>query len=919
MPTNFCPSQIFVTAFPSYYYIDNVSLIEFQPPVLDLPNIICSSANIQDLNNFVQNPSGVASYFTGSVPGMIQLNPLLTGTYMLNTTGLVPGNTYSITYNYAQSNNYRTSPANICVGNNTVTDTFVFENCPEPLFISQVYINGSDRFIEIKNKTNSNVGFNGSYYLNLYTNPANTTSPTDYVDVGSFLPLQTKLIRYPTSINPTYGVNNSIITYTIFNLDGINDLLVLSTSRLGINAFNNKIDLVGNNTAWCENKSLVRSSCATTFPKTTFDLEDWVEFSVAEVADANSQTNAVLGRHNFDKLKWIGLTAHWEEVDLSTSKPDRSREINMLVPYNTNPLGSFEACSLDLANGVTVNVAPTNFIKVQISVKVNLGASLDVQNGGSLVMVKDSYNGVSGPDLVQLNNGTVNVTKTTNGVNGFTDYVYWSSPLTYNNALNHPLNSIANLFPPNMSTYQRIYKSFNENYYDGWDTQIGTSGGAGSDGDDDNIDQWYRLNAVERSELMRPGNGYIGYGETTDYNLNFRGQANNGVVSVPVYRNDSAFGDNSNLIGNPYPSPIDLNRLFEVNKDLIDPVAFMWGRTPFDGLYTYPNPTVYGPISFSEDNYLIYNPTMLLLGNWTNNNLPFNANGILATCQSFFIRTRKLNRTTLLPIIPLDNTGQSDNQLAGNLVFNNYMRSTSPLNTFARGANQSSDGQNKLWVNLTNESQHKTAQLGIAFLENGKDNFDPSEDVEAFAGRNLNFYTKQKDKDLIINALSGFNKQKTILLGIINLLNEKKLTISIDKKSGELKNNDIYLYDNFTSKIFNLTNDSYNFEPTEKIIENRFTLLFQNKVETEISDIEQNKVVIFAKDGLVTINSLTDKIIKSVYISDLYTPSVGGVEIAKNENINNKMFSFRVDSKYKILNIRVLLEDGTVINKKIIP
>jgi hypothetical protein len=891
----------------SYYYVDNVSIIPtnnvvINTPTFNLPADICVNTNIPDLNNFISN-QGLNGFFTGT--GVTNTSSV----YSFNPSSLASGN-YVITYNYQ---------INASCPFSTITKTIYVSMCAQ-LFISQVYVVGNNKFIEIKNKSNTQTVPANTYFLLNYPNSLSLyTAPYANRFIPQLLPLQTVIIKETLSTAPAYALANSINFFSNFNFDGINDILIISPFRTGGSTlpFDKRIDLVGDSSNWCVNKSLVRSSCATT-PKTTFDLEDWVEFSPAEVADGNSLTNAVLGRHNFDQLRWEGTPPNWKELDLSLSRPDRSRTTFILSDYNTNPTGSFEACSLLVENLIKVTVSPTKFIKVQVSVKVNPGGSLDIQNGGSLVMVKDSYNGVSGPDLVQLDGGTVDITKTTNGVNGFTDYVYWSSPLTSNITFNDPFNRITNLFPPAMSTYERIFNSFNQNYYDGWDTQIGTSGGAGSDGDDDNIDQWHRLNATERNLLMVPGQGYIGYGETTDYNLNFRGQANNGVVNVPVYRNDSSYGDNSNLIGNPYPSPIDLNRLFEVNKDLIDPVAFMWGRTPFDGLYTYPNPTVYGPTSFSEDNYLIYNPTMLLLGNWANNNIPFNVDGILATCQSFFIRTRKLNRTTLLPIIPLDNTGQVDNQLAGNLVFNNSMRSTSSLNTFARGGNKDDNG-NKLWINLTNESKLKTAQLGIAFLENGNDDFDSNEDVQAFSGRNLNFYTKQKDKDVLINALSKFNKQKTISLGIVNLLNEKKLSISIDKKTGELKNNDIYLYDNVTSKIFNLTNATYSFETNDKIIENRFTLLFHNKIETEINNEDLNKIIIFSKDGLVTVNSLTEKLIQAVYVSDLYTPNVGGIEIAKNENINNKMFSFKVDSKYKILNIKVLLNDGTVVNKKITP
>lgn len=893
----------------SYYYIDNISLkpinsVPTNSPIVNLPTTICKTATQLNLNSFVTNPA-VNGQFSGTGVSSTA------GVYYLNPITLTSGNIYTINYQY--------TPTSGCTINISKTIT-VLDLCPEP-FISQIYVDGNQRFIEIKNKSNSASIVDNSYFISLYANGQVTTgSPTSSFNIGAFQPSQTKLFRILPTNFPSYAFNASIanVLPSNFTFDGNNDLLVLAPVSSNSQAFSSRIDLVGNTTPWCVGTSIVRSSCAISFPKTTFDLEDWVEFSVTEANDGNSQTNAVLGRHNFDQLRWQGVPPNWVELDLSLSQPDRSRTTAMFKDYNTNPTGSFEACSLLVEGLVNVTVSPTKFVKVQVSVKVNPGGTLDIQNGGSLVMVKDSYNGVSGPDLVQLNNGIVEIKKTTNGVNAFTDYVYWSSPLTANNALNQPLNSIANLFPPNMSTYERIYSSFNQNYYDGWNAQLGTSGGVGSDGDDDNNDTWHRLNFSERSQLMTPGLGYVCYGQVTDYNLNFKGQANNGIVNVPIFRNNSSYGENNNLVGNPYPSSIDLNRLFEVNKDLIDPVAFMWGRTPSDGLFNYPNPTVYGPISYSEDNYLIYNPSMLLLGNWASNNLPFNANGILASCQSFFIRARKFNRTTLLPIIPLNNTGQASNLLAGNLVFNNSMRSISPLNTFARGSNSTTDTKTKLWLNLTDEKTNKTAQIGMAFLESATDSYNPDEDVQTITGRKLGFYSRADKHDLIINTMGVFNKQKTINLGIVNLLeNKSKLTIAVNDKTGELHNHQIFIYDSKIGKITNITLEPYQFDAEDQILENRFTLLFQNKIETEITDVDQNKIVVFAKDGIVNVSSLTEKRIAAVYVFDIYTPSTSGIEIAKNENINNKLYSFKTDGSYKILNIKILLEDGTIINKKI--
>ena len=417
---------------------------------------------------------------------------------------------------------------------------------------------------------------------------------------------------------------------------------------------------------------------------------------------------------------------------------------------------------------------------------------------------------------------------------------------------------------------------------------------------------------------MIPGQGYAVLAPTTpvitlqnptgyNYDINFVGEANNGIINVPTWKNDSFAGGNFNLVGNPYPSAIDLDKLFAVNTNLIYPFAGIWGRTPVDGVTPSSGP--YGYLNyFNPDNYCIYSPTMTIpSGNSTFTN-------ILSSCQAFFVKTIKDAPSQLL------NTGAI--QPAGNLIFNNSMRTTNTDNTFVRMANNNNTAneKTKIWIAIKETSNDATIETGIAFLDKGDDKFNENEDVKCFYGNPLNIYTIADKTDLVINALSKFEDDKMIALGFNNFTESNRLTISIAKTTGELADHEVYLMDKKTSKIVNISKESYNFVSESKTDDTRFTILFQNKLSGELGDTDNNKVIIFAKDGIVTVNSLTDKKIQSVYVSDIYTPSIGGIEIAKSENINNKQYRFTVDKeRYKLLNITVVLEDGTIVNKKVMP
>ena len=374
---------------------------------------------------------------------------------------------------------------------------------------------------------------------------------------------------------------------------------------------------------------------------------------------------------------------------------------------------------------------------------------------------------------------------------------------------------------------------------------------------------------------------------------------NNGIVTVPVYHNEPSNGF-ANLVGNPYPSAINLDRLFEVNAGLIDPVAYVWGRqsTPDNPNSTNPGPY---PLSYSVENFLVYNPTMIIIPNTSNNGAfddpeddSISNSGDLASCQSFFVQT-----TTS----------------AGNLIFNNSMRTKAENNNFARNSNnQFNEKETKLWLNLKNDKQ--SSQIGIAFLKNGHDEFSSKEDVKNIVGRNLSFYTKSTQEDLIIDTKSSFNDNKVIPLGLTSLKDyNQEYTISIEKVTGDFKDKSIYLEDKLLNKIVDISIKPYTFHSDLKFIDDRFILKFNNiKSSNEVSKNEVN--IIFNNSNLEIISAT--KKIKSIVVNDIYTQSFNPTEIEKLENLNCNTITICIDEKYKIISVKVTLEDGSLTTKKMV-
>lgn len=881
----------------SYYYVDNVSLIPTYNADINLPTTLCNTQAPVNLNNLLMNAPGGGVY-TGT--GVSQD---ATGDYFFDPA--VAGNgTHTISFTF--TDNLGCPPI-------TITDTVVVNGeCATPYF-SQAYVgtNPNDAFVEVKNQSLTQSIPAGKYFMALYANGATgATVPTSFVDIGVLAPGEAKVFRNPAATAPAYAVANSTAWPAGFTFDGTNDVLVLTTAT-NIAAWTQQIDLMGNSEPWCQNTTMVRSSCAMETPRPYNYLpNEWVAFTLNEMDTTygnTSKTNAILGRHQSEVLVF-DLGAGWNDESVDESNPDRSRQVRIAFSYSTATNGSFECCSLEINSLQNLIVTANHYVSVQTS--INAIGDLIVENQGSLVMVKDEYNGVAGNDLIQLgSNGGITVNQSTVGIDATTDYVFWASPLSLHPS-NLPQNSINNLFPSGVFNSDRFFGFNNANYYDGKDCDFDPITSTvicldGTDGFDDNRDDYYVVPASERAALMIPGRGYASWppaGTTIDYNVQFQGQTNNGVVTVPVYRNDSPYGGNMNLVGNPYPCAIDLDRLFAVNDGLIDPMAFVWGRTAIDN----PDPNNPGPdpVSYTEDNFMVYNPTMMVLPSGSNNPA-FNSEGLLSSCQSFFVTT-----TTQLPE---GNSGSIS--LAGNLVFNNSMRSTAPNTTFSRQSATTSP-YGKLWLNLRTVNGTRAVQMGVAFPEHSTAGYSAKEDVIVPSGRHLSLYSQSGGQDLIIDAHGSFNPNQVIPLGMISHLPAgESLQLSLDKVEG-LDGQPVYILDTTTGVLFDISQNPFIFTPDTAVIEGRYSLVFSSDSITDYAK-PADTIEAICKDGIVTVRVMGTQQIKTVEVYDCYTTALRSAKVSEYANGLTKEATVKVGTGVKLLGLRILLDDGTLVTKKI--
>ncbi|RYZ46204.1 MAG: lamin tail domain-containing protein, partial [Sphingobacteriales bacterium] len=246
-------------------------------------------------------------------------------------------------------------------------------------------------------------------------------------------------------------------------------------------------------------------------------------------------------------------TVSWNGSTWTPSLPDATKVATINGVYNTSTSGSFSACSLTVASG-TLTVNSGNYVSVTNDLTVNSGATMQVLDNASLVMVSNSG--------VVTNNGTMRMERESTPFLKF-DYTYWSSPMT--NAI------LGTTFTGWRTDYAFYFDTAN------------FSDISPADGYDDNGNVW-----TTASGTLVKGRGYAVMGPTTaaSYPISptvaFSGTYNNGVISHPLQMSANAADnfDDFNLIGNPYPSALLANQFVSDNADISGTLYFWTHRTP---------------------------------------------------------------------------------------------------------------------------------------------------------------------------------------------------------------------------------------------------------------------------------------------------------------------------------------------------
>lgn len=540
------------------------------------------------------------------------------------------------------------------------------------------------------------------------------------------------------------------------------------------------------------------------------------------------------------------VSSTWNGTSWSNGAPTAT--VDAIISGDYSAAANITAKTLTVNNNAVATIPSGNNVTVTGAVTVTAPATLTLSNNANLIQDPAT--------TMNSNVGVVTVKRNSNALKRL-DYTLWSSPVANQNLLAFsPLTSLA----PNRFY---IYNPASDKYTNTVPSTLNPNTTNFSPG----VGYLIRMPNENPAILGTSSDYYLGNAAIT-YNGEFTGIPNNGDVSVAL----SADGLNGyNLVGNPYPSTINLFTLQSNNASVIRNTFYMWRKTNGTGTA-----------------YCYYIPTTASTGTYVSNNntqSPIAFVGDIQVGQGFFVSAL----TT------------------GPLVFKNGQRVTTASSFFKTKQLAAST---KVWLNATNAAGY-FSQMAVTYFDGA------TQGVDAFDGKYINdsafaLTSNVNNEEYTIQGRPAFDASDVVALNFKTDF-AGDYTIAIDHVDGLFSGSqDIYLVDSKTGMETNLKTSSYTFAATAAVDNTRFSLKFQKTLSIDAQVLNDNSVLVYKNNGLIYVNSKV-KMMNNIKVFDIQ-----GRLLAERKNVKSNATSIQnLSASNQILIVKVTTDDNQVISKKV--
>ncbi|WHF53074.1 T9SS type A sorting domain-containing protein [Chryseobacterium gotjawalense] len=473
--------------------------------------------------------------------------------------------------------------------------------------------------------------------------------------------------------------------------------------------------------------------------------------------------------------------------------PNLSAEIQSAYSSTT---ANLDVCALSITNGAAVTIKTGEFFKIQNGINTT-GGSLTLESDGNLVQVND--NAVNTGNVLVKRNMTFRSDERK-------EYNYLMSPV-------EDANLKTNMYRKADGTsvvapFVLYHNEANNFFY--------TSSGAYIKG---------RSLAVKEPLLSSEA-------VATAF---FEGKPTNGLINYGLAYSGAAFG--YNLVGNPYPSNLDLNALYANNKTEIESTFRFWDNT-VNSVYEQQGS------GYSGNAYAIYNAASGTNGTGLpapGTDLPApglpkgskTPNKIAKTAQGFMVKALGAGK-----ILKYSNTTRLE--INTDAVF--YGR-------------QGTD--DRYWLAMKAPSGI-TSMIAVVYFGAGNMAFgmDDSRAVSSSDG----LYSYAENEKVAINGRSTFVNTDKINLGSSHFV-QGNYTIALGDREGTFANGqNIYLKDKQTGVITNLSEGNYTFASNAGESTGRFEIIYQPEAVLATDAATKEELVIYRDNSDFVVKAETKQI-----------------------------------------------------------
>lgn len=576
-------------------------------------------------------------------------------------------------------------------------------------------------------------------------------------------------------------------------------------------------------------------------------------------------------------LRQGGTPAIWNGTSWSTT-PTSSSSLTFTSNYDS---------ATDLASGVKLEGCDCN-VENNVSVVIDSGDTMILQNSLNVAAVlpghfEPAYDSEGNPlpdvwvptkpagrfilrddaSLVQIsetatNSGLIEAKRAVTNLHPY-DYVYWSSPVSGFN-----VTGLSSYSTP-MYTWNPTSANTNGTY-GGWANASGTMSAA-------------------KGYIARVSNG-------NNFEITFGGAPHNGVYTVALSgATNAAPGTNYwNLVGNPYPSPINAKDFLTTNADIQGNVRIWTHGTPIGNNNTGDSPFYQNFQHNYGNQYITYNGLT---------SVPAGFNGNIASGQGFFVQGKSTTGT-----VRFQNTFRYNETQApyGNSQF--YRQA--PPSTETEAAQEKSI----IWLSLVN-SANTSASTAIGYVDDATLDMDRMYDA-SYEAENFSIYSLVNESEQVIIQGRPLPFDNDAVPVGFSVPSTGVYRIGLDKVEGLFSDasQDIFLEDTYLNVVHNLRTSPYSFTATTAgNATDRFTLRYQNWT-LSTGDNNLSETFAFIKGNMLEIQSSAN--IRNVDVFDL-----SGKKVASFKGNSQMRMSadFNYASGFYLANIT--LQDGSVVSRKV--